>query len=118
MSELRDLTAALRAQSKRLDSFGDALVLLLRDSGQQSEWRHEQRNAEQMRQLEQKDLHDSLETLQKSITQVGNFQSALWEYLGKLDERLETLAQVRHDDVRALSDRVRALEPQEEVTKA
>ena len=118
MSELRDLSAALRAQSKRMKSFGDALVVLLRDSAQQTEWRHEQRNAEQVRQLEQKSLHESLETLRKTVDQVSNFQAALWEYLGKLDGQVESLGKIRQDDIQALSARISRLEPEDEVTKA
>lgn len=117
MSELRDLTAALRAQSRRLDSFGESLILLLRDSAQQSEWRHQQRNDEHMRKAERKELLDTLEAMQKGLKQVEMFQSALWTYLGKLDERQELLAKTRHEDIREVKLRLRALED-DEVTQA
>lgn len=111
MSELRDLTAAMRSLANGQALIQDCLLVVLRNSEQQADWRHEQRGIEQRRVL-QDDERD------RALKQVEEFQGALWKYLGKLDERLETLAAVRHDDVKALSERVRALEPDEEVTQA
>ncbi len=111
MSELRDLTAALRALGTRMTSIEDCLLVVLRNSEQESDWRHEQRNAAQ-RHLSESEERD------RSLRQIEEFQGALWKYLGTLDERLESLSVARHDDVKALSERVRKLEPDEEVTQA
>lgn len=108
MSELRDLTAALRAQSARMTDTQECLLIVLRNSEQEAAWRHEQRNA---------DPRLALDELVKSLKQLEEFQGALWKYLGRLDERIESLAVVRQDDVKALSDRVRKLEPDEEITQ-
>jgi len=91
MSELRDLTAALRAKSARLTAIEECLTEVIRNTTQTA---------------------DSIKH-----RQMEEFMGALWKYLAELDERLTALANVRHDDVRALSERVRRLEPQEEVTK-
>jgi hypothetical protein len=117
VSELRDLTAALRAFDKRITSVEECLLVLVRNSEQESEWRHEQRNAAQREILQQ-------EARGRAIKQVEEFQGALWKYLGQLDERLSALALTRVDDVRALSQRVRDLEAKsggevsDEVTQA
>lgn len=111
MSELRDLTSALRAIGTRMTSIEDCLLIVLRNSEQQADWRHEQRNAAQRDELKR-------EEQARSLKQVEEFQGALWGYLARLDERLANLAIARHDDVKALSERVQALEPEEEVTKA
>ncbi len=110
MSELRDLTAALRAQYQRLSAIEECLTIVLRNSQQEAEWRHQQRNDASVRELER-------EEQRRSFKQLEEFQGALWKYLGKLDERLEALAKTRHDDVKSLSERVRKLEPEEEVTQ-
>lgn len=110
MSELRDLTAALRSVAARQTGIEECLLVLLRNSEQERDWRHEQRGIAQRRQGE-------WEERERSFKQVEEFQGALWKYLGKLDERLEALAAVRHDDVRALSERVQALEPPERITR-
>lgn len=111
MSELRDLTAALRSLGARMTSIEDCLLVVLRNSEQESDWRHEQRGLAHRHQLERDET-------KRALTQVEEFQGALWKYLGKLDERLENLSVARHDDVKALSERVRKLEPEEEVTQA
>ena len=111
MSELRDLTGALRAFGNRLTAIEECLLTLVRNSEQEADWRHEQRGLAQRQEL-------ARATQERSLKQVEEFQAALWGYLGKLDERLENLAVARHDDVKALSERVRALEPEEEVTQA
>lgn len=111
MSELRDLTAALRSLANGQALIQDCLLVVLRNSEQESDWRHEQRGIAQRETLE-------AEERDRALKQVEEFQGALWKYLGKLDERLEALAVARHDDVRALSERMQVLEPQDEVTKA
>lgn len=111
MSELRDLTAALRSIANRQTSIEECLIVVLRNSEQEADWRHEQRNRATSDGLLQ-------EERARALRQVEEFQGALWKYLGKLDERLDALAAIRHEDVRALSERVRALEPREEITQA
>lgn len=109
MSDLRAITAALRAFATRLTSIEECLVVVLRNSEQESDWRHEQRNmahADGLRQAEQL----------RALKQVEEFQGALWKYLAGLDERLEALSRTRFDDVRELKARVRALE-EDEVTQ-
>lgn len=111
MSELRDVTSALRALGNRMSSIEDCLLILLRNSEQQADWRHEQRNAAQREELRRA-------AQARALKQVEEFQSALWDYLARLDERLKNLVIARHDDVKALSERIKGLEPEEEVTKA
>lgn len=117
MSELRDLTGALRALGTRMSSIEDCLLIVLRNSEQESQWRHEQRNAAQRELLQQS-------TRDRAIKQIEEFQGALWKYLAQLDERLSALAVTRVDDVKALSRRVRGLEEKaggevsDEVTQA
>ena len=119
MSELRDVATAMRATSKRLDTFAEAMTILLRDSGQQAEWRHQQRNEVAIREGLQEAQLDQLDSFQRALKQMETFSASLWKYLGKLDERLELLATTRHEDVSELKRRLRALEPtEEEVTKA
>lgn len=110
MSELRDLTSALRAQSARLTAIEECLTIVLRNSQQEAEWRHQQRNDAHTQVLER-------EEQRRQFKQLEEFQGALWKYLGKLDERQELLAKTRHDDVKTLSERVRKLEPDEEITQ-
>lgn len=110
MSELRDLTAALRALGTRLTSIEECMVIVLRNSEQEADWRHQQRNEAHV-------AGQQREEMTRSLKQVEEFQGALWKYLGKLDERLELAEQTRHDDVRSLSDRVRKLEPEDEITQ-
>lgn len=112
MSDLRHLTAAFRSFAARMAAIEDCLVIVLRNSEQESDWRHEQRNIEQIRK-------GDLEELVRATKQSQEFQGALWKYLAKLDERLEALASTRHEDVKKLSQRVRKLEAgDEEVTQA
>ncbi len=116
MSELRALTAALRTFAARIASVEDCLVVLLRNSEQEADWRHEQRNK----------VHadgQQREEILRSLKQVEEFQGALWKYLGKLDERQEAADKTRHDDIKEVKDRLHALESDqppepEEVTQA
>ena len=108
MSELRDLTAALRAQSARMTDTQECLLVVLRNSEQEAVWRHEQRNA---------NPRLALDELVKSLKQLENFQEALWKYLGKLDDRQENIEKTRHADISEVKARLRALE-KDEVTQA
>ncbi len=111
MSELRDLATAFRATNSRLDSIEDCLLVLLRNSVQEADWRHHQRNEAAIRVAER-------EEILRAIKQVENFQDALWKYLGKLDERLEELAKTRHEDISEVKSRLHNLEyNSDEVTK-
>jgi hypothetical protein len=113
MSELRDLTLALRAFDKRFMSIEDCLLELVRDSKQQSEWRHLQKNRAQ--------TDDGLQLQrEKAILQVQEACGAISSKLAEFSERLETLATVRGDDVRELKGRLNSLETRvkgEEVTQ-
>ncbi len=112
MSELRDLTNALRAFDRRLASVEECLLVIVRNSEQQAEWRHQQRNEAQRETYER-------EGRKRSIAQIEEFQGALWKYLAALDERLAALAATRHEDVVTLGKRVRKLEERagEEITQ-
>ena len=122
MSDLRDIATAMRATSKRLNSFGEAIVILLRDSAQQTEWRHQQKNAATIRDGQHQLVLDQLETMRVNQKQLGEFCAKLWDYLGRLDEREELGRKTRHDDLVEMKRRLRALEsdhpPDDEVTKA
>ena len=114
MSELRDLTAALRAFDKRITGVEECLLLLVRDSQQQSEWRHEQKNSSQKDNL-------FLTEMSKTLAQLEAFQGSLWNYLATLDGKLVALANTRLEDVKALNKRVGVVEEKvgiEEVTQA
>jgi hypothetical protein len=110
MSELRDLTSALRSMASRMTSIEDCLLIVVRNSEQEADWRHDQRGIEQRRELEASERG-------RALAQIQEFQGALWKYLAALDERLEALSVARHDDVKALNERVRKLEPADEVTQ-
>ena len=103
MSELRAITKALRSLHNRLTGVTDCLAVLTRNSEQEADWRHEQRNEAQRREGEKS------ETL-RSLKQVEEFQGALWKYLAELDVRLSQLADTRHDDVKEIKTRLRRLE--------
>jgi uncharacterized FlaG/YvyC family protein len=114
MSELRDLTAALRAVSNRITSVENCMLVLVRNSEQEAEWRHQQRNREMMAVGER-------EAQERATQQVQEACGAISHKLFELVERFDNQAAVRLQDVRALSGRVRKLEEAdgaEEVTKA
>jgi hypothetical protein len=114
MSELRDLTTALRAFDKRLTSIEDCLVILLRDSNQQSEWRHFQKNEAMINAGEKEEQRIAMQQLQEAC---GSLSHRLFEF----SDRLDANAKLRQDDLRVLNQRVRELEIEnnrDEVTKA
>ncbi len=99
MSLERDIAHAFTTLGARLTSIETCLVQLSRDSAQQSDWRHEQRNYEQAAQL----FRD--ETV-KSIRQVQVWMGSFSDKMTELVEALRVVRAVRHDDVR----RINALE--------
>ena len=103
MSELRDLTAALRATNGRLDGLEECMVVLLRNSVQESDWRHEIRGIEQRRQLEGEERDRALKQVQEAC-------GAISHKLAELIERLDNQASVRLSDVKELRGRVNKLE--------
>lgn len=115
MSELRDLTNALRTFDKRIMKVEECLVILVRNSKQESEWRHEQKNRAQV---------DEGLRLQSEIAmkQVQNVCGAISDRLAEVVERLDNQAATRLSDVKELRERVRDLElkrpSNQEVTKA
>lgn len=115
MSELRDLTAALRAFDKRITSVEDCLLVLVRNSEQETEWRHEQRGIAQRHQLEGEERDRALKQVQEAC-------GAISHKLAEVVERLDNQASTRLSDVKELRDRVRDIElkrpPAQEITKA
>ena len=106
MGELRDLTSTLRSFSESLTSIEDCMVVVLRNSEQESDWRHEQRNAEQQ------NLYRA-ELQAKALKQVQEACGAISHKLVELVERLDAQAQTRLEDTKELKRRVRALEGDE-----
>jgi hypothetical protein len=112
MSELRDLTAALRSFDKRLNSVEQCLVILVRNSQQQAEWRHDQKN----RAIVEEGLR--LES-ERAMLQVQEACGAISHKLAEVVERLDNQVSTRLSDVKGLSSRVGLIENQLqlEVTK-
>lgn len=113
MSELRDLTDALRALDNRLRGVEDCLLVILRDSQQQSEWRHLEKTRAQ--------IADGLRYEQElAMKQVQEACGAISHKLVEVVERLDNQAATRLEDVKELKRRVGDLEAAsgEEVTKA
>jgi hypothetical protein len=116
MSDLRDIVNTLRTFDKRFTSIEQCLVILVRDSTQQSEWRHEQRN--------RSSIEDGIR--QESELAMKQAQETLGILSHRLDaivERLDNAASIRLSDVKELRDRTRQLEirllnADDEVTKA
>lgn len=111
MSELRDLTQALRAVNNRITGIEECLVLLIRDSQQQTQWRHEQRNQAQIDQLNK-------EQTQIAVKQVQEACGAISHKLSDLNTQLGNLSIIRNEDIREVKRRLHKLETGEEVTKA
>lgn len=109
MSELRDLTGALRAFDKRLDSIEDCLIILLRNSAQEAEWRHQQKNNAQL-------LVSREDGFQRAIAQLQVTTGDVSHALAGLSERLDNQSSTRLSDVKELRQRVRALETGDDVT--
>src|SRR4051812_10342492 len=99
MSELRDLTAALRALDGRVTGVENCLLVLLRDSQQQSEWRHDQRNRAMIEDGKRADN-------ERAMLQVQEACGAVSHRLFEFAERLDNYAQTRLDDVRNLNTRL------------
>ena len=114
MSELRDLTVALRAFDKRMIGIEECLLLLVRDSQQQSEWRHDQKNQVML----DKGLHEEQEIAMKQVQEAcGAVSHKLFEF----SDRLDNYARTRLDDVKGLNARIGMIEGKlqdDEVTKA
>jgi len=114
MSELRDLTNALRSFDKRIVSVEQCLVMLVNDSKQQAEWRHRQKNQAVV------DEGLRLES-EKAMHQVQEACGAISHKLLELVERLDNQSSTRLSDVKELRERTRQLElrllSDEEVTK-
>lgn len=113
MSELRDLTRALRIFDSRLTGIENCLVVLMRDSQQQAEWRHDEKNRAMVFDglMEERDL---------AVQQVQTSQGLIHDRLSELVERIDALSTTRLNDVKVLSQRVRELEENagnEETTK-
>jgi len=103
MSELRDLTAALRSIADRQTGIEECLLIVLRNSEQESDWRHEQRSIEQRRQLEGEERDRAMKQVQEACGSISH-------KLAEVVERLDNQASTRLSDVRGLSERVGKLE--------
>jgi hypothetical protein len=77
MSELRDLTAALRSIANRQTGIEECLLVLVRNSEQQADWRHEQRGIEQRRTLEDAEQAAAIKQVQVWLSErVGRLERA------------------------------------------
>jgi hypothetical protein len=103
MSELRDLTTALRAISRQIISLENCMLTLVRDSQQQSEWRHEQKNRASVAIALEEERDQTMQQVQKAC-------GALYHELSGINQRLDAHAETRLEDVRALHLRVSELE--------
>ncbi len=103
MSELRDLTAALRAINTRVASVEECLLVLVRDSAQAAEWRHQQRNRATVD-------DEYREGQERAIAQVQIHCGSISGQIAEVTQRLDNQAATRLSDVRELRDRVRTLE--------
>jgi hypothetical protein len=113
MSEFRDLTVALRTLADRLTGVEDCMVILVRNSEQEKDWRHEQRNRAM--------LEDGrTEEREKALQQIQEFMGAFGDRLQELIQRFDNFVLMRHADIKGLNQRVRDLENEQgndEVTK-
>ena len=116
MSELRDLTVALRAFDRRIAGVEDCLVILSRESRQQTEWRHQQKNNAQ--------VSEGLRLqAERAMLQIQEACGAISHKVAELVERLDNQASTRLSDVKELRERTRQIElrlpaPSDEITKA
>jgi hypothetical protein len=110
VSELRALTKALRSLDSRITGIEDCLVVVLRNSEQESDWRHEQRNLVHAANQER-------EEQVRAMKQVQDACSAISHKLVHLVERIESLAANQWASDKELRKRVRALESGDEVTQ-
>jgi len=110
MSEFRDLTLALRTFDKRITGIEECLLVLTRDSQQQAEWRHVQKNRAMTSDYMQAEQERAMQQVQEAC-------GAISHRLAEVVERLENQAITRREDVKRLNARIGALEPDSEVTK-
>lgn len=113
MSELRDLTAAMRAFDKRVASVEDCMVVLVRNSQQEAEWRHLQKTQAMITEGLRDEAERAMKQLQEAV-------GAISHKLAEFHERQDNAAATRLADVRELRERVRQLEsdrPDDETTK-
>lgn len=110
MSELRDLTAALRSFDKRIASVEECLLTLVRDSKQASEWRHQQRNRVMLD-------DERREGQEKALAQVQIHCGSISSQIAEVTQRLDNQAHTRLSDVRELRNRVRTLEEVTEISE-
>ncbi len=113
MSEFRDLTVALRSLSDRMTSIEDCMLVLVRNSEQEKDWRHEQRNLVQVQRGE-------AEERELALKQIQDWMGPINDSLSELVERFDNFVATRFADVKSLNERLRKLEDelgQEETTK-
>jgi flagellar motility protein MotE (MotC chaperone) len=110
MSELRDLTNALRAFDNRIRGIEDCMIIVLRNSVQEADWRHEQRNNAQI-------YVSRADEQERAIKQIQEACGAISHKLAEVKDQLDNQADTRRSDVRGLSARLQKLESGEEVTK-
>jgi|KBSMisStaDraftv2_1062788.scaffolds.fasta_scaffold134806_5 hypothetical protein len=115
MSEFRDLTVALRSLSDRMTTIEDCMLVLVRNSEQEKDWRHEQRNIAMVTKGE-------AEEREQALLQIQQWMGPVNDNLNELVERFDNFVATRFTDVKSLNDRVRDLEQEvgiskEEITK-
>lgn len=103
MSELRDLTSALRSLDRRVSSVEECLLELVRDSRQATDWRHQQRNRVMLD-------DERREGQERAMIQVQEACGAISHRLAEVAERLDNQVATRQSDVKWLGSRVRELE--------
>ena len=110
MSELRDLTAGMRAIASSQSMMQECLLVLLRNSEQQADWRHEQRNTAQ------KEL-GFREAQESGLKQVQEWMGDFSRKLGEVVERLDNYGATRQDDARRIGKLENSAAPEEEKTQ-
>jgi hypothetical protein len=115
MSEFRDLTVALRTLSDRLTTIEDCMLVLVRNSEQEKDWRHEQRNIAMIQKGES-------EEREQALLQIQQWMGPVNDNLNGLIERFDNFVATRYADIKGLNERVRDLETgfvaPDEITKA
>jgi len=113
VSEFRDLTLAMRAMHDSMTSIEHCLAILVRDSAQQTKWRHDQKNLS---------VIDTgrWEAQERATSEVQTAVSSLMKTSFEIREEMRTLRDTQFDGAKELRGRVRRLEDNasQEVTKA
>jgi len=91
----------------------DCMVVLVRNSEQEKDWRHEQRNMAQIQKGES-------EERELALKQIQDWMGPVNDNLNGLIERFDNFVATRYADIKGLNERVRSLESgfvPDEITK-